>query len=135
MWQYSSNGSVKGLAGRIDMNYAYYDYPAIMKKSGINGFQKEAKKSNEEIVQEVLEGKWGDGVDRRIALEKAGYDYDTIQDIINAQKQRPEYYIVKSGDNLSKIAQIYATSVNQLVKWNNIKNPNLIYPGQKLRVK
>ena len=46
-----------------------------------------------------------------------------------------EYYIVKKGDNLTKIAKRYKTTVEQLVKWNNIKNPNLIKIGQKLRVK
>lgn len=45
------------------------------------------------------------------------------------------YYIVKKGDNLTKIAKAYKTTVKQLVAWNNIKNPNLIKVGQKLRVK
>ena len=46
-----------------------------------------------------------------------------------------EYYVVKRGDTLSKIAAKYNTTVAQLVKWNNIKNANLIYTGQVLRVK
>lgn len=46
-----------------------------------------------------------------------------------------EYYIVKSGDNLSKIAKKYDTTVSQLVSWNNIKNANLIYVGKKIRVR
>lgn len=46
-----------------------------------------------------------------------------------------QYYVVKKGDNLTKIAKKYKTTVKQLVAWNNIKNPNLIYVGQKLRVK
>lgn len=29
MWQYTSSGSVDGIYGRVDMNYAYYDYPAL----------------------------------------------------------------------------------------------------------
>ena len=45
------------------------------------------------------------------------------------------YYTVKKGDTLSAIAKRYGTSVNNIVKLNNIKNPNLIYPNQKLRVK
>lgn len=45
------------------------------------------------------------------------------------------YYTVKRGDNLSKIAKLYDTTVQQIVAWNNIKNPNLIYTGQVLRVK
>lgn len=45
------------------------------------------------------------------------------------------YYTIKKGDTLTKIASTYKTTVEQLVKWNNIKNKNLIYPGQKIRVK
>lgn len=45
------------------------------------------------------------------------------------------YYTVVRGDNLSKIAYRYGTTTKQLVEWNNIKNPNLIYPGQVLRVR
>ena len=46
----------------------------------------------------------------------------------------PKYYTVKKGDNLSTIAQRFGTTVAQLVAWNNITNPNLIYPNQVLRV-
>ena len=46
-----------------------------------------------------------------------------------------EYYVVQKGDNLTRIAQKYGTTVGQLVEWNHIQNPNLIYPGQVLRVK
>ncbi|WP_346934588.1 LysM peptidoglycan-binding domain-containing protein [Clostridium sp.] len=42
------------------------------------------------------------------------------------------YYIVKSGDTLSGIAQIYGTTTQVLASTNNISNPNLIYPGQKI---
>lgn len=45
------------------------------------------------------------------------------------------YYTVKRGDNLSSIAKKYGTTVTQLAAWNNIKNPNLIFAGQVLRVK
>lgn len=38
MWQYSSSGSVSGIAGRVDMNHCYIDFPAIIKKSGLNGY-------------------------------------------------------------------------------------------------
>ena len=41
-------------------------------------------------------------------------------------------YIVKKGDTLSSIARRYHTTVNTLVLLNNITNPNLIYPGQRL---
>lgn len=42
------------------------------------------------------------------------------------------YYTIKRGDTLWGIARRYGTSVQNLVQWNNIKTPNLIYPGQRL---
>ena len=41
------------------------------------------KKSNEEIATEVIQGKWGNGTDRKNRLTKAGYDYSVIQSIVN----------------------------------------------------
>ena len=40
-------------------------------------------KSNEEIANEVIAGKWGNGDARKSALQNAGYDYNTIQSIVN----------------------------------------------------
>lgn len=44
-------------------------------------------------------------------------------------------YIVKSGDTLSGIASKYGTTYQKIAKDNNISNPNVIYPGQKLIIK
>lgn len=41
------------------------------------------KKSNEEIAEEVIAGKWGNGDDRKNKLTAAGYDYSAIQAIVN----------------------------------------------------
>lgn len=42
-----------------------------------------AKKSVEEVAKEVIAGKWGNGTARKTALEKAGYDYNAVQDAVN----------------------------------------------------
>lgn len=44
----------------------------------------------------------------------------------------PRYYTVQPGDTLSAIAARFGTTVDAIVKANNIKNPNLIYVGQRL---
>lgn len=44
------------------------------------------------------------------------------------------YYTVQKGDSLSGIASKFHTTVAQLTSWNGVKNPNLIYPGQRFRV-
>lgn len=43
-------------------------------------------------------------------------------------------YTVKAGDTLSAIANKYGTTVNKLVSLNGIKNPALIYVGQRLTI-
>ena len=84
-----------------------------------------SKKSVAEIAGEVIAGKWGVGQDRVRKLENAGYSYKTVQDEVNSQlREKPVYYTVKSGDNLSAIARN-----------PQIKNPNLISIGQKIRIK
>ncbi len=41
------------------------------------------KKTNEEIAVEVIDGKWGNGTARKLNLERAGYNYSEIQQIVN----------------------------------------------------
>jgi len=45
-----------------------------------------------------------------------------------------DVYIVKSGDVLWKIAENYGIGWQELSEYNNLANPNLIYPGQKIRI-
>ena len=135
MWQYTSSGKVDGINGNVDMNYCYVDY--------VSGKTEQkpvvpVKKSNAEIAQEVLDGKWGNGADRKKKLTEAGYDYDAVQKIVNDKLQDNDdvqYYTVKAGDTLGAIAKKYGTTYQKLAKLNGIANPNKIYPNQKIRVK
>ena len=43
-------------------------------------------------------------------------------------------YTVKSGDTLSEIAMKYGTTYQELARINNIANPNVIYPGQVIKI-
>ena len=45
--------------------------------------QNPALKSEQEIANEVIAGKWGNGTERKQKLTEAGYDYDAIQKIVN----------------------------------------------------
>lgn len=44
-------------------------------------------KSVNEIADEVIDGKWGNGEERKKQLEHAGYDYVTIQTLVNYKLQ------------------------------------------------
>lgn len=87
IWQYGSDGSVPGMSGRIDMDLAYIDYPAVMKDKGLNILTDEER---EAIVVPVVKhpygyasrttgyvryGKTHDGVKAvQYALDALGYD-------------------------------------------------------------
>ena len=156
MWQNSSNGKVSGM--RIDTNFSYVDFPAIMKKSGLNGYKKASNTSNTETKKKtltasaitnyakaVINGKYGNG-DARVAalkkaLKKAGYsgtdaEVSKIQTKVNAlvESKKEVVYTVKAGDTLSAIAKKYGTTVSAIANKNGIKNVNLIYAGQKLKI-
>lgn len=94
MWQFGGETNCirsNRVAGLVcDQNYAYKDYPAIIKKAKLNGFD---------------------------------------------DKKQVITYTVKKGDTLSKIAKTYDTTYQKIAEDNNIKNVNLIYPGQKLVIK
>lgn len=93
-------------------------------------------KSIEELAKEVIAGKYGNGEERK---QKLGNLYNEVQAKVNSiygQNVSSEtIYIVKSGDTLSAIAKKYNTTYQKIAKDNNISNPNLIYPNQKLVIK
>lgn len=51
-----------------------------------------------------------------------------------APKPAGRTYTVRAGDNLSAIAARYGTTYQALAAKNGIANPNLIYPGQVLKI-
>lgn len=67
IWQYSSDGWVDGIAGRVDMNLCYVDYPSRIKAKGMNGFKKGTsitapttkKKASTTIPKLVVDGEFG----------------------------------------------------------------------------
>lgn len=92
------------------------------------------KFTDAQLADKVLNGEFGIGEERKKAL---GSRYAAVQKIVNEKvaARHNIYYVVKSGDTLSGIAERYKTTVAKLVQLNGIKNPNLIYPGQKIRIK
>lgn len=92
IWQYTSDGKVNGISGRVDMNYLYNE--DIMEETSITV---EDKKSIDEIADEVIAGKWGNGTDRKTNLEKAGYDYNEVQNRVNE---------ILSKDNKKSVTEV-----------------------------
>ena len=47
---------------------------------------------------------------------------------------KPGYYTVKPGDTLIRIGLDTGQNFRDIVRWNNLENPNLIEVGQVLRI-
>ena len=71
------------------------------------------KKSNTEIAQEVIAGKWGNGATRKTKLQAAGYDYNAVQAEVERLMKKPEppKPVLKSVDVIA--AEVMAG------KWGN----------------
>lgn len=46
----------------------------------------------------------------------------------------PKTYVVKKGDSVYKIAQRFGTTMQAIILGNNLRNPDLIFPGQVLYI-
>lgn len=90
----------------------------------------------EQLARDVINGKYGNGEARKKAL---GDLYSVVQkrvnEILKGTTNESITYRVVKGDNLTKIAKKYGVTVNYLKNLNNIKNANLIYVGQILKIK
>lgn len=136
-WQYTSAGAVAGISGNVDLNVWYEDIADVPEDVN-NGAAAPTTRTVDELAQEVLDGIWGNGADRKQRLTAAGYDYDAVQAKVNEMTKATSaatYYTVVKGDTLSGIAKKYSTSVNSIVQLNSIADPNKIFVGQKIRVR
>lgn len=114
LWQFGGETNKirsNKIAGMVcDQNYAFKDYPNIIKKSGLNGFSKETTNTSSET-------------------KKPENKPNTSQNTKNYTT-----YIVKKGDTLSGIGKKYGMSYQELAKYNGISNPNKINVGQVIKI-
>lgn len=100
------------------------------------------KKSNQEIADEVIVGKWGNGAERKRRLTEAGYNYGAIQTIVNEKLKkvtpiavgdnvRPIRFVDYHGTPLRDVAKSY--KVIQIYKDRAVlANGNSIYAAMKV---
>ena len=81
--QTSEKGIVDGIKGNVDLDTCHMSLTTA---------PKEYKPVDEQVVADVLAGKYGNGDDRRSRLYAAGYDYDAVQAAVNKAiaEKKPE---------------------------------------------
>lgn len=74
--QWSEKGRVNGINGNVDMDYYYGGAEAPVKEPM-------TPEEIDKVAKEVLDGKYGNGNERRSKLSLAGYDYKAVQKRVN----------------------------------------------------
>ncbi len=130
MFQYSWKGHIDGISGNngnVDVNIMYRD---LIRE--INGGKTELKpyKSIDEIANEVINGQWGNGEDRKRRLEESGYNYQLVQNKVNEILNDNNRYYKKCNSNYKSIVDaLNSIGINssyenrkQIALKNNIPN-------------
>jgi len=141
--QYTNTGRVNGIEGNVDRNRFSKEVfledienvPDISDKTQIINYIVKKGDTLSEIAYN-----YGTTVNEIAKINNIKnvnliYPCQILEIIIGTQTGNSNIeYIVKSGDTLSKIAKKYGVTVNSIVILNNIKNPNLIYVGEILKI-
>lgn len=150
-WQYSDSGNISGINTNVDMDL-FNDGILLSDDTKISGSRKQ--ESNQSgvkyyIVQagdtlSSIAARFGTTVASLVSINNIAnpnliYVGETLKiytnkTISNRSTSFSKTYVVVSGDTLSTIALRFGTTVSKLVQLNNITNPNLIYPGEVLKI-
>lgn len=142
LWQYSESGNGKkyGVSStRVDLNHKYKAFGKTASAKTTTATATVVTKytvKQDETLSEIA-SRYGMTYQRLAA-------YNGIKDPnkikvgqtlkIPSTKISYEVYTVKQDETLSDIASKFGTTYQKLAKYNNIKNPNLIYKGQKIKI-
>ena len=159
--QYTSAGCLPGYDGTLDLNIAYMDRNAWMKYAAKNGKPAPAPAKPAPAPAKpapapkpagrtytVQAGDTLSGIAAKLGVSTSsisGYrsgnpnliypgEVLKINGGNTAPKPAGRTYTVRAGDNLSAIAAKYGTTYQALAAKNGISNPDLIHPGQVLKI-
>ena len=105
---------------RADRNFGgrYVSRLKVLIRYTGNGLTTPAKKSVDELAHEVVNGLWGSGDSRKLALTQCGYDYDAVQkrvnEILNPQAEKKKY----AGElPTMKLVKTNAEVIADAIRW------------------
>lgn len=151
-WQYTDRGRVNGIDGNVDRDI-FQDEIYLTDNSPIKTPVVEDKDKNKTVYYRIHSGDTLSHIAKRyhVGLKNIIAENNIknpnlifpnevlkINPLFHYQvitKGDFTNYIVKKGDTLTRISHIFDVLISNLVTWNNIVNPNLIYPGQDLILK
>lgn len=156
IWQFTSEGKLNGYGGNLDMNYAYKDF--VLNKNGntnptpapqpapsvqVSDSSRYTVKSGDCLskIGSRLGVNWRDIANANGIVSPyviyVGQNLLIPRSVATPAPQpsnNSATYTVQSGDTLSGIAAKFGTTYQKIAADNGIANPNIIHPGQVLRI-
>lgn len=152
--QYTDRGYVPGIRGKVDRDL-YTENIFLSDTSEVPNTENPNDSMNTETITYTVQSgdtlssiasRYGTTVQELVDINGLSnpnliYPGEVLRIMTNSTTHGSEtrgtgsiVYTVQRGNTLSQIANRYGVTVSHIVEINNIANPNLIYPGQKLRI-
>ena len=134
MWQYTSQGSVNGISGNVDLNECYQDYPSLIRSAGLNHLDKAdppVNPSKPDIPsQSSAKFKAGDKVKVLKAVQYDGGTFGVYYDSYDVLEAAGDRVVIGIGNTVT--AAVHAAN---LAKVGASAPGAVIKVGDKVRVK
>ena len=145
-YQYSSTGRVSGINGNVDLD-RFTDGILLDATEEVPDVEDPKCNKEDRILYKVRSGdtladiaiKYNSSINHLAEINNIkNPNLIFVDEIITVScnlDNSDDYYTIKRGDTLSKIARQFDTTVEELVVKNDIINQNLIYAGDRLRIR
>lgn len=145
-YQYSSTGRVSGINGNVDLDQ-FTDGILLDATEEVPDVEDPKCNKEDRILYKVRSGdtladiaiKYNSSINHLAEINNIkNPNLIFVDEIITVScnlDNSDDYYTIKRGDTLSKIARQFDTTVEELVVKNDIINQNLIYAGDRLRIR
>lgn len=116
----------------VRVNWSLNDYQWGEWLEGVQVVRWEANKTNSQLADEVLQGLWGNGAERKTKLTNAGYDYNAVQAEVNkklakntATTTKTTSTTIKVGDTVIVNGKGTASSLGNGAETKSFKNQKM----------
>ena len=152
--QYTDRGRVNGINGAVDRD-SFTEEIFLNETTEVPEIENLTEITNTQTISYTVQKgdtlwaiarRYGTTIDEIVNINNVAnpnliYPGETLRIPTNSSIEGEEtrgtgdiIYTIQRGDTLSKIARAYNVSVSHIVELNDISNPNLIYPGEKIRI-
>lgn len=113
MWQYTSEGTLSSVSGKVNLNIAYQEFSSEIKSAGLNGYPKEESPTEESAPEVTFT--IGDKV-----KVKEGANWASGQMIPNWVYNTPMYIRSTPSDGVCQISKLYIGAITGVIRTDDL---------------